>query len=162
MVKTKQTMLVQLIARAMIFVLFLLSIFIVVPGLRYVFILFIIANIVLGFINGKRDILVNIIFIMLTPWLFIPVLEYLITIILVVLIGIHLLMFYLWFRKGGVEEVKNKKGNKEEDKEKKKIHIPGWLIALLIIIGVFLLLLVLVILAFAGFSGVSSGVQISG
>ena len=114
MVKTKQTMLAQLIARAVIFVLFLLAIFVVVPGLRYVFIVFIIANFVLGFINGRKDISFNIVFILLTPWLFVLVLEYLITLILVILIGINLVMFYLWFRKGGVEKVKDKKGKREE------------------------------------------------
>ena len=161
MVKTKQTMLAQLILRAVIFLLFLLGIFIVVPGLRYIFILFIIANIVLGFINGKKDILANMSFVILTPWLFVPVLEYLITIILEVILGIHLVMFYLWFRKGGVKEEKDKKVKKGEE-EKKKFHIPAWLIVLLIIMGVFLLLLILVILAFAGFSSVSSGVQVAG
>lgn len=54
--------------------------------------------------------------------------------------------------------IRKVKGKKEEDKEK-KLHIPGWLIALLIIIGVFLLLLILMILAFAGFSSVSGGVS---
>lgn len=153
MVKTK-TILAQLITRAVIFLLFLAGIFIVVPGLRYVFILFIIANIVLGFINDKKDILANIGFIMLTPWLFIPVLEYLITIILVILIGINLVMFYLWFKKGGVNEVKSKK------EEKKKIHLPVWLIVLLIIIGIFFLFLVF--MAIFAFSSVSGGVQVAG
>ncbi len=148
MVKTKQTMLAQLIARAVILFLFLLGIFIVIPGLRYMLIVFIIGNIVLGFINGKKDILMNIIFILLTPWLFIPVLEYLITIILVILLGIHLVMFYLWFRKGGVEEVKGKKVKKGEE-EKKKIHISGVLIAIAIIIGLVLLGLILVALFFS-------------
>lgn len=161
MVKTKQTMLAQLILRAVIFFLFLLGLFIVVPGLRYLFILFIIGNIVLGFINGKKNIFVNIIFVLLIPWLFVPVLEYLITIILVVLLGIHLVMFYLWFRKGGVEEVKDKKVKKGEE-EKKKFHFPVWLIVVLIIAGVFLLLLILVALVFAGFSSVSTGVQVAG
>ena len=155
--KTKQTMLAQLIARAVIFALFLLGIFIVVPGLRYIFILFIIANIVLGFINDKRDILVNIIFIMLTPWLFIPVLEYLITIILVILIGINLVMFYLWFRKGGVKKVKDKKGKKEEVKERK---FPVWLIVFLAIVGVVVLLFILLVIL--AFGSVSSGVQVAG
>ncbi len=145
MVKTKQTMLVQLIARAVIFALFLLALFVVVPALRYLLILFIITNIGLGFINGKRDLPANIIFIILTPSLFIPVLEYLTTIILVVLLGISLLRFYLWFRKGGVEEVKDKK---------KKFHIPGWLIAVLIVIAVIFILLVLMALLF--FSTTSS------
>lgn len=151
-------MLAQLIARAVILFLFLLGIFIVVPGLRYVFIVFIIANIVLGFINGKKDISFNVVFILLTPSLFIPVLEYLTTIILVVLLGIHLLMFYLWFRKGGVEKVKDKKGKKEEDKEKKKF--PVWLIVLLTVVGIVVLLAaLLIILAFAS---ISSGVQVAG
>ncbi len=154
-------MLAQLIARAVIFVLFLLSIFIVVPALRYIFISFIIINLVLGFINGKKDISFNVVFILLTPSLFIPVLEYLITIILVILIGINLLMFYLWFRKGGVEKVKDKKGKKEEVKERK---FPVWLIVFLAIVGVVVLLFILlVILAFSSVSsGVSSGVQVAG
>ena len=110
MVKTKKTMLAQLIAMAVIFALFLLAIFVVVPGLRYLFMLFIIINLVLGFINGKKNLPANISFIMLTPALFIPVLEYLITVILVVITGLHLLRFYLWFEKGG----KKKKGKKAE------------------------------------------------
>jgi len=109
MVRTKQTMLAQLIARAVIFFLLLLGIFIVVPVLRYLFILFIIANLVLGFINGKRDMFTNVVFIWLTPSLFIPVLEYLTTIILFVVTGIHLLMFYLWYKEGGKEDKKKEK-----------------------------------------------------
>lgn len=109
MIKTKQTILIQLIARVVIFALFLLAIFIVVPGLRYLFLLFIIVNLVLGFINHKRDLPANITFIILTPNLFIPVLEYLITVILVVFTGIHFLRFYLWFKKGGVEKIEEKK-----------------------------------------------------
>lgn len=155
MVKTK-TMLAQLIARAVIFFLFLLGLFIVVPGLRYIFILFIILNIVLGFINGKKNIFINIIFVLLTPWLFFPILEYMITAILVVLLGIHLLRFFLWFRKGGVVEKKKEK----KDEEKKKF--PRWLIIVLILAGVFFLFLILVALAFAGFSSVSTGVQVAG
>ncbi len=155
MVKTKQTMWAQLIARALIFLLFLVGIFIEIPGLRYVFILFIIANIVLGFINGKKDILTNVIFVILTPLLFIPVLEYLITIILEVILGIHLAMFYLWFRKGGVEEVKDKKGKKDEGRK-----FPLWLIILLTVVGIVVLLLV--VLAILAFGSVSSGVQFAG
>ena len=122
MVKTKQTMLAQLIARAVIFALFLLAIFIVVPALRYLFILFIIVNLVLGSINSKRELPANIAFIILIPWLFIPVLEYLITVILVVLTGIHLLMFYPWY-KGGGKEKKGKKRNSYNDKIEQKLKI---------------------------------------
>ncbi len=148
MVKTKQTMLAQLIARAVIFALFLLSIFIVVPGIRYLFILFIIANIVLGFINGKRNLPANITFIILTPSLFIPVLEYLTTVILVVLTGIYLIIFYLWFRKGGVEEVKDKK---------KKFHFSGWLIVVSIIIAIIFLLLIIMALLFFSTTSIGMG-----
>jgi len=157
MVKTKQTMLAQLIARAVIFFLFLLGLFMVVPGLRYLLILFIIGNVVLGFINGKRNIFMNIIFIGLTPWLFFPILEYMITAILVVLLGVHLVRFYLWYKKGGIVKIKDKK-----DEEKKKFYIPRWLIVVLIIMGVFFLFLILVALIFAGFSSVSTGVQVAG
>jgi hypothetical protein len=108
MVKAKEkTRLAQLIARAVIFVLFFLSIFIVIPGIRFLFMLFIVVNLVLGFINGRRNILTNVVFVLLAPWLFIPILEYLATVILVVITGVHLLRFYLWFRKG--EEKKRKK-----------------------------------------------------
>jgi hypothetical protein len=144
MVRTEQTMMGQLIARAVIFVLFFIGIFIVVPILRYLFMLFIIANVVLGFINGKRSLPMNIAFIILTPGLFIPVLEYLITIILVVLTGINLLMFYSWYKDGGKEEKEN------VEKEKKKFHISGWLIAGGIIVGILLLLVVLALFSFAG------------
>ena len=150
MVKTKQTMLAQLIASAVIFVLFLLAIFIVVPILRYLFILFIIVNVVLGFINGRRNLPANIAFVILTPGLFVPVLEYLITVILVILIGISLVRFYLWFKKGGVEEVK-----KKEKKDGKTFHFPGWLIAVLIIIAVIFMLVVIMALLF--FSTTSMG-----
>lgn len=136
-------MLAQLIARAVIFLLFLLAIFVVVPALRFLFILFIIANIVLGFINGKKSIPENIIFIILTPSLFIPVLEYLTTVILVVLTGVHLLRFYLWFRKGGVDV------KKKEEEKKKKFHILGLQIAVPIIILIFLILFILFILLMA-------------
>jgi len=108
MEKTQKTMLWQLIARGAMFLLFLLSIFIVVPLIRYIFILFIIVNLILGFINGKKSIFMNIVFIILAPSLFIFIWEYLITIVLVVLTGIHLLLFYLWFRKGGIEKVEKK------------------------------------------------------
>ncbi|MBU2616990.1 MAG: hypothetical protein KKB79_03360 [Nanoarchaeota archaeon] len=149
MVKTKQTMLAQLIARAVIFGLFLLGLFIIVPALRYLFMLFIIVNVVLGFINGKRNIPINIIFILAVPSLFVPVLEYLTTVILVVLTGVHLLLFYLWWKGGGEEE--------KEDDKKKKFHISRWLIAGAIIIGVVLLFLILIAFAFTSSFDVSSG-----
>jgi len=152
MVKTKQTMLAQLIAMAVIFFLFLLAIFIVVPILRYLFILFIVVNIVLGFINGKRNIPANITFILLTPLLFIPVLEYFITFILVVLTGIYLVMFWLWYRKGGVEEIKDKK-----EEKKKKFHFPVWLIVVLIIIAVIFMLLVILALLFFSTTNIGVG-----
>jgi len=122
MVKTKQTILAQLIARAVIFLLFLVAVFVVVPVLRYLLILFIITNLIFGFINGKKDLPVNIAFIILTPLLFIPVLEYLITIILMALIGIHLVMFWLWYKGGGKEKEKKEKsddGKIQKSKEKK-------------------------------------------
>ena len=149
--KTKQTMLAQLIARAVIFALFLLAIFMVVPALRYLFILFIVVNIVLGFVNGKRDIWMNIVLIILTPLLFIPVLEYFITVILVILTGIHLVRFWLWYKKGGVEEIKDKK------EEKKKFHFPVWLIVVLIIIAVIFMLLVIMALLFFSTTSMSMG-----
>ena len=155
--KKKQTMLAHLIARAAILLLFLFAIFIEIPFLKYAFIVFIIANIVLGFINGKKDILINVGSVLLAPWLFIPVLEYLITIILVIILGVHLVMFYLWFRKGGVEEVKDEKvkGKKEEGRK-----FPVWLIVLLTIVGIVVLLFIfLVVLAFGS---MSSGVQVAG
>ena len=100
---------IQLAIRVTMFLLFLLAIFVAIPGLRYIFILFIIANIILGFMNGKKSIITNIIFIILAPSLFIFIWEYLITVILVVLTGIHALRFYLWYKRGGVEKVKVKK-----------------------------------------------------
>jgi len=97
--KVKKTMLAQLIVRVVMFLLFLLSVFIIVPSIRYLFIVFIIVNLVLGFINKKRSIFMNIVFILLFPSLFIPIWEYLITIILLALTGIHVLMFCLWYQK---------------------------------------------------------------
>ena len=146
MVKTKKTMLVQLIARAVIFALFLLSIFVVVPALRYLFILFIIVNFVLGFINGRKNIFTNVVFIILIPSLFVPIWEYLITVILVVVTGVHLLRFYLWYREGGVEEVKKDK--------KKKSHGLGFKIAISVIIAIFFILLMLAILALFSVSSI--------
>jgi len=156
MVKTKQTILAQLIARAVIFFLFLLAIFIVVPALRYLLILFIIANLVLGFINGKRNLPTNIALIILTPSLFIPVLEYLTTVILVILLGVHLLMFYLWYQGGGVEKKKDikKKGGEEE----KTRWWSKWWIILLVILGVIMLLLIVMAFLFFGVSTIG-GVQ---
>ena len=104
---------VQLAIRLIMFLLFVVAIFVAIPGLRYIFILFIIANIILGFMNGKKSIITNIVFILLAPSLFILIWEYLITVILVVLTGIHTLLFYLWFRRGGVEKVKVKKVEKK-------------------------------------------------
>jgi len=146
-VKGKGVMLAQLIARSVIFVLFLLSIFVVVPAIRYLFILFIIVNLVLGFVNGRRNIITNVVFVILAPSLFVPIWEYLITVILVVISGVHLLRFYLWYRKGGVVEVKKKKGS----------HGLGFKIVISIIVGVVVLLLLLVLLALFSFS--SSGVR---
>jgi len=120
MVKTKQTMIAQLIVRAVIFLLLLLGLLIVVPGLRYLFMLFIIVNFVLGFINGRRNLPVNITFIILTPLLFIPILEYLITIILVILTGIHLVRFWLWYNGGGKEKKRKSYNDKIEQKLKIK------------------------------------------
>ncbi len=121
MVKTKQTMIAQLIVRAVILLLLLLGLLIVVPGLRYLFMLFIIVNFVLGFINGRRDLPVNITFIILTPLLFIPILEYLITIILVILTGIHLVRFWLWYRDGGKEKKRKSYNDNNKIEEKLKI-----------------------------------------
>ena len=146
--KTKQTILAQLIARAVIFFLFLLAIFIVVPALRYLFILFIIVNLVLGFINGKRNLPTNIALIILTPSLFIPVLEYLTTIILVILLGVHLLMFYLWYKNGRIEKVKDKKKRGEEE-GKTRWWSKWWIILLVILAGVVLLLIAMALLFFS-------------
>jgi hypothetical protein len=156
----KKIMLGQLILRAVILLLFFLGIFIEIPGIRYIFILFIIANLVLGFINHKKDIFMNIIFIGLAPWLFIPILEYLITMIISVLLALHLGLFYLWFRKDGVVEVKNKNVKGKKGEEEKKFHMPVWLIILLTVVGTIILLLIF--LALLAFGSVSSGVQVAG
>lgn len=111
MIKTEKTLKAQLIVRGIMFLLFFIAIFTVVPGLRYLFLLFIIANLVLGYTNERKDVLGNVTFILLAPLLFIPVLEYLITAMLVVFTGIHLLRYYLWYRKGGKKDIKKKNVN---------------------------------------------------
>ena len=99
----KQTMIAQLGVRTGIFLLFFLGIFIGLPSfLLYLFLPLIVANLVLGFINEKRSIFVNIIFLLYYLLLFVFVLEYLITILGAIISFIHLLLF-------GLDYIKNKK-----------------------------------------------------
>ena len=83
----------------------------------------------------------NMILLALYPFLFLFIIEYLATVLGSIVSFIYLVMFWIWYRKGGVEEVKDKK----EDK-KKKFRILGFQIAVPIIILIFLILLVFLIL----------------
>ena len=96
----KQTMLSQFIIRILIFLLFFLGIFIELPSfILYLFLPLIIANLVLGFINKKRDIFTNINFLVLYPFLFVIIIEYLVTILGTILSFIHVLSFGLGYLK---------------------------------------------------------------
>jgi len=95
-----QTILSQLGVRAGIFLLFFLGIFIELPSLiLYLFLPLIAANIILGFINKKRSIFTNIIFLLYYPLLFIVLIEYLVTILGAIISFVHLLLFSLWYFK---------------------------------------------------------------
>jgi len=114
MQKSKTTLLAQLILRGMIFVLFFLSLFVALPSFFiYLLLLFLVVNIVLGFINKKRNILSNIVLFGLTLLLLVFLIEYIATILGTIISFLHLLFFFLYYLKGGEEKEK-------EEKEKKK------------------------------------------
>ncbi len=100
-----KTQVFQLATVFLIFLIFFLNIFLNIPNIfYYLLILIIIANIVLGTINKKKNLFFNIILLILTPLLFIFLIGYIATIIGAGLSLIYLLVFVL-------------KGIKEEDSE---------------------------------------------
>ena len=115
MEKSRTTLLTQLILRGMIFVLFFLSLFVALPSfVIYLLLLFIVVNIVFGFINKRVNILPNIALFALTLLLFVFLIEYVATILGIAISFLHLLFFILFYLKGGEEkEIKKlKKGKK--------------------------------------------------
>ena len=112
--KSKKTLLIQLIIRGIIFVLFFLSIFVALPSfVIYLLLLFVVVNIVFGFINKKINIFPNIVLFGLTLLLLVFLIEYIATILGTIISFLHLLFFFLYYLKGGEEKEK-------EEKEKKK------------------------------------------
>jgi len=106
MAKNKK-LLWQLIVRAGIFLIFFLGIFVKPHSLLlYLLFLLIIANIVLGFINGKRSILLNISFLILYPLLYVVIIEYFATLLGSVISFIGLILFYFWYKKGASQSKK--------------------------------------------------------
>lgn len=118
MQKSKKTLLTQLILRGIIFVLFFLSLFVALPSfVIYLLLLIVIANVVFGFINKKRNIFPNIALFILTLLLLVFLIEYIATILGTIVSFLHLLFFFLYYLKGGEEKEKKKKVEKEEKKK---------------------------------------------
>lgn len=116
MEKTKQTMFAQFCIRGAIFLLFFLGIFVkLFSFLLYLLIPIIIANVVLGFINQNKGIIMNILLLIIA----IPVvwqiflIDYLMIILGSFLSFLHLLLFGIRFREY------SKKGEEEKKKIKK-------------------------------------------
>ena len=109
MEKTPETMLTQLILRGLIFLVFFLSIFIAMPSsIIYLLILFIVANVVVGFINEHRGIVTNVVLLALSLLLLVFLIEYLATIIGAVISFFHLLFFGIAYFKKEKKPVKSK------------------------------------------------------
>jgi len=103
-------MLTQVCIRITIFVLFFLGIFIKIPFFPYLIIILLIANIVFMFVNKTRGITGTVLIALLVPGLFIFLLEYVATIIGVVISFIYALVFSLKYFKGNLgKTVKTKK-----------------------------------------------------
>jgi len=118
MQKTKTTLLTQLILRGIIFILFFLSLFVAMPSfIVYLLLLFIIANVVFGFINKKINIFPNIVLFGLALLLLVFLIEYIATIVGTLVSFLHLLFFFLYYLKGGEEKEKKKKVEKVEVKK---------------------------------------------
>ncbi len=118
MQKSKTTLLIQLIIRGIIFVLFFLSLFVALPSfIVYLLLLFIIANVVIGFINKKRNIFPNIVLFGLALLLLVFLIEYIATILGTIVSFLHLLFFFLYYLKGGEEKKEEKKKVEKEEKK---------------------------------------------
>jgi|TARA_Y100000310_G_C20675815_1_gene812967 hypothetical protein len=97
--KNKQTLTAQLVIRGVIFGLFFLGLIIAVPSfLIYILILAIIANLILGFTNGRKSILTNVSMFIIALLLFVFLIEYVATLIGLIISFIHLLFFIHEFR----------------------------------------------------------------
>jgi len=97
---TKTTLLIQLAIRGAIFLLFFIGLFMAVPSLLlYLLFPLIITNLVLGFFNGKKNIIVNLLLLALSPLLFIIVIDYIVTIIGTILSLVHFLMLLKEYKK---------------------------------------------------------------
>ncbi len=91
---------IQLCVRITIFAVFLLGVFVKIPVfLLYILPVLIIANISIGFISKKKSIAMNIIFLLIYPFLHIVLIEYIAIIIGTILSFIHALAFFLDYRK---------------------------------------------------------------
>jgi len=90
----------QLIVRIAIFAVFLFGVFAKIPVfILWLLLALIIANIVLGFMTKKRSIVMNIVFLIMYPFLHIILIEYLVVLLGTVLSFIHALMFFLAYKK---------------------------------------------------------------
>tara|TARA_B100001971_G_C18243042_1_gene572217 strand:- start:1417 stop:1704 length:288 start_codon:yes stop_codon:yes gene_type:complete len=95
--------------------LFFLGIFIAVPSLLlYLIIPLIIANLFFGFVNEQKSIFVNIILLILYPFLFIVLIEYLVTILGTIISFIHLFLPLIKFFRKETDLSKTKKAIKKK------------------------------------------------
>lgn len=96
----KKLSLIQLIVRVAIFVIFFLGVFAKIPVfILYLLLGLILANLVIGFLTKKRSIVMNIVFLIMYPFLHVVLIEYIIILIGTVLSLIHALMFFLYYKK---------------------------------------------------------------
>ena len=108
--KNKQKILAQLIVAGVIFLLFFIGIFVKVSSLLlYFLLLLIIANLILGFINKRRNIFVSAVFLLLYPLLFVVIIEYLATILGAIISLVYALRLGFWYKNTGKKKVKEKK-----------------------------------------------------
>jgi hypothetical protein len=99
-IEKSKTLTIQLIVRIAIFLVFLLGVFMKIPSyLLYLFLLLIIANIVLGFMNKRRNLVTNIVFLIMYPLLYVIIIEYLVILIGTIVSFVHALRFYLYYQK---------------------------------------------------------------
>ena len=133
---------VQLFVRLAIFLIFFLGIFAKIHSFKYVLMLLILANFVLGFFTKKRGILMNIVLFALTQPLSVILVEYLVVILGSLLSFIHMLIFAIRFFKG-------EKAVSKEKSSKRKIR---WWLWVIIIVAVVIVLMILVSLLSFGVS----------
>ena len=91
---------IQLAVRIAIFIIFLLGVFIKMPTfLLYLLPVLIIANLLIGFKTKKKSIIMNIVFLLIYPFLHIIIIEYIAVLLGTILSFIHALMFFIYYRK---------------------------------------------------------------